>query len=99
MGPRTAGLVVPRVPRLKSLESQSVVRAWIANVKQFCDDMAIPEDQRSAWALSGLEDEAAAAWGSLLYLRKGSSVTFCQMGEILLKQAYQKHSLFSLWSQ
>ena len=99
VSPQPVGLMVPRVPRLRTLESQSVIRAWLANVEQFCSDMAIPEDQWLRWALSGLEDEAATAWGALIYLRKRASVMFEEMGEMLLQQAYQKHTVYALWGQ
>ena len=99
ISPQAVGLVVPRVPRLKTLENQSVIRSWLANVEQFCSDMAIPEDQWLRWALSGLEDEAATAWGALIYLRKRASVTFKEMGEMLLQQAYQRHTAYALWGQ
>ena len=92
-------MVIPSVSYLRTLESQSVIRSWIANVTQFCDEMAIPEDQRTTWALSGLEKEAASVWRSLLYLRKTSLVTFRQMSEMLLKQTCRRHSIFNLWSQ
>ena len=46
-----------------------------------------------------MEDEAATTWGALIYLRKHTSVTFKEMGEMFLQQAYQKHTAYALWGQ
>ena len=97
VGPLSAGLMLPHVPRLKSLESQGTIKAWIAHIEQFCSQWAVPEEARLRWALAGLEDEAAKAWGGLVYLRDDTVTTVNEIGEMLLRYNRKKHSMYSLW--
>ena len=97
VGSLSAGLILPHVPRLKSLESQGTIKAWIAQIEQFCSHWSVPKEGHLRCALAGLEDEAARIWGGLVYLRAESITTLKEMGEVLLQYNRQKHSMYALW--
>ena len=97
--PQPSGFIIPPAPKLTSLESQSAVWAWIASVEHFYADLHIPEAQKLVWAVSNLEGDAASAWDAFAYLRQRESISFKEIGKELLKKAYQKYSVYSLWGQ
>ena len=89
----------PSGPELTNLDSQQVIKAWLHNVQQFCARMNIPESHRLGWAVSGLKGAASTAWSALSYGLDLETMTLEQMGEVLMKHFFQKHSMLALWGK
>ena len=98
-GAGAAMFLPPTGPELSNLDNQLVIKAWLHNVQQFCNRMSIPESHRLGWAISGLKGAASTAWTALTYGVDLAHTTLEEMGDLLMKHFYQKHSMLSLWGR
>ena len=89
----------PTGPELSNLDNQQVIKAWLYNVQQFCSRMSIPVTHQLGWAISGLKGAAATSWAALTYGLDLKTMTLGEMGELLMRHFYQKHSMLSLWGR